>query len=251
MIEKFDINLINQYVSKINKVLETKDFEFELLAYNFFRMLEVKARVERFGKRINISDCLKKLDNHLEKLLSFYEDSFYENDFANDVINCARNIEKNLLLFAEDSEKNEENEEIKSDIEEENEEIKSDIEEESFDILIQRENMELIYQELLKIFNDGEKLNKIKAHISYVDSKFLDFYFTPELATKIKEYVKVNNVDIDKMWWFDRLPIDRMPILLNEDIEDLEVENLMQEIEAMDENSLEFLSFKQKIKEGK
>lgn len=212
---------MEHYTESIRKILQSDDKDQALLSYYFLRMLEMKARLERLGETVNTfvcQSCWNDLQPYRKSLLELYEANF-DLHLPEKVRECALRVDENLELLAPDAENDEEKEDKKGEIIEE-----------CFNLLIERETLELIQGEMAKLYPDYGFEN-VKSILSHMDRTFRNVYLPHEAIVKIQEYTQNNKVDIGKMTWFSRPSINEIPPLLECEMEEIEAEALLEECE--------------------
>ncbi len=203
-----------------------------LLCYYSLRMMEMKMRLERLGVQHNqiayegIRQILK--EKYSSVLLEPYKKSLGW-ELPEKVMECARYIESNLSFFVKDKISPEEREELESygiSDEENIEDARDELEQQCFQLIIERETLDLIQKEMENWF-PTEDFKYIQDMLWHVDQAFQNLYFPPNLQNDLQEYIEVNKVDTKKMPWFCRPTIAEIPPLLECDLEEIEAEAIL------------------------
>lgn len=207
-----------EYKRDIENLTCKKNIDIEQLGYYFLCFVEFKARLERFGQKVNVFEVnavLKTIEPYHDKILSDYENDygFY---LAEEIIECAKLIEKNLPILCKNNS--------------EEAEFKDEIEEKCFLLFLKFETSCLIFNEMKKLYSKYD-LKNISICLSHMEDAFRNVYIPHNVQKKIQRYVGNNNVDVEKMSWFCRPTIDEIPALLHCELEEMYAGAMVENIE--------------------
>ena len=195
----------------------------ELVVHYFWKLLETKARLQRLGENFNClayESCRRDLQSFHSELLTIYCQSFGVH-LAEEILTCAQSVEANLVIFVEDSQTEETDELLR----EAQEELLGEIEENCLRVLIHRENIQLVHQEMTALFPAAD-FREVESVLCHMDRSMENLYLPPNVKERVKKYIQQHRVDINAMPWFQRPGIENIPVVLDYRYEQAEADVL-------------------------
>ena len=203
-------------IQRINKELKTQNIDLHKISSNFFESLQLKARLEQleqFGDIYGFEECCKNLKEYFPSIYKMYKDR-YSLYLPEEILQCAKQVVKNRSLF------NKENDTLEN---EDDKKLKEKIEQECFNIIIQRESIELLHSQITRIFPEADFF-EVQLCIDHIDRMFSNLYLPYKVIDQLNEYARNNNINTESMPYFALPSIDEIPILLPYDYEEAETQ---------------------------
>jgi len=202
---------------RILEVVSGTSVDVDLLAFYTGELIEILSRLK--AAKEDVKDYQKALESIYDYRKVILERYFNEFDFSipEMIIDAALHLKVNLSLFS------------KENLDEDELDLIFEIEEDIFDLLLTRESTELIYAGFKALFPKVD-FSVAENHIQHIDNALKNIYYTPGIKAKVLEYVK-NSPMAKTFKFFFRPSIDKMPELLQCEIEENEAVRMVAEIE--------------------
>jgi hypothetical protein len=193
------------------KALEEKQ-EANLAAYLFLQLLETKARMTRLGMRYNTRRYRRVIQvtflGYRKAILEAYKGGFGPH-LPKKVRDLAKQVEANLELLARGAR-----------LPKEKRELVTDLTGEVFFLLVHRDQLELVRDELHQLI-PCHSFRWQNYWLNKMDYEMGDLYFPHRVESLVKTYVRENNVSYLDSPWFAHESIDYIPLYLGFEIEEM------------------------------